>query len=661
MRLATLSYWKVFRLIFVIFFLYLIGDAFYRWDGFRFYAPLSEFLPGFGLAAILCSIVVFFAAVLVWVSLRIMEWLFRKVRLKIRIEQVFIFLGVFSLLSIIILSGKIPKVSYLSGLLHWNIESLSVISIIALFLTWLFRNKAESLVNTVQDRITPLVWIFALFVIVSIPLVAYLTWWKGTVNIVSHKLDETYKANKNRPNILLVTFDALTSRDMSVYGYNRPTTPFITEWAKSASLFTKVEAESHITTPTTASLMTGKRLWTHQTYHIAGSSRPVKSETENLPLMLREHGYYNMAFIVNPFASVRKLGIAGSFDIAPIETGFSKQANLLGNIDSLLYQWFGNKIRLYNWIVQRDFILFKVLKKMSRNFSKTTAPPEKAFENFLMVFDSDPPTPFFAWIHLYPPHDPYLPPKPFMGMFDSSSYLRTFKSQDNAIREASRYHLKFKQFSPEVKPVVGILRDRYDEFIKYCDKQFETFISRLAKRNILNNTIIILSSDHGESFEHNYIKHSFNNLYEQVTHIPLIIKEPGQVEGRIIDDLTEQIDIPSTILDLANIPQPAWMEGRSLAPLMRGQRLPPKPAFSMALESQASRGNMITSGKIAVWEGNYKLIHQLENEKSLLFNLAEDPAELNNLFDKEPEIGNRLINIIEVNLKKANEGIVKEK
>jgi arylsulfatase A-like enzyme len=531
----------------------------------------------------------------------------------------------------------------------------------ALLLTWLFRNKAESWTNAVQERITPLVWVFSAIVLLSFPLVVYQTWWKGTDKIVASESAELIGSDSNRPNIVLVTFDAMTACDMSVYGYHRPTTPFITEWARSASLFTNVKAESNITTPTTASLMTGKRLWTHQTYHIVDSSKPVKSETENIPLMLKRSGYYNMAFIVNPYASVMKLGISGSFDIAPIETGFSKQATLFGHIDAFLYRLFGNKIKLYNLILQRDFILFKLLNKVSRNFSRTTAPPEEAFNNFLMVLDKNPPMPFFAWIHLYPPHDPYLPPDPFMGKVDSSQSLRTYKSQDEAINEVDRYHDQYEQFPVHAEPIIDMLRARYDEFVMYCDKQFEIFILELSKRNVLKNTIVILSADHGESFEHNYIKHSHNNLYEQVTHIPLIIKKPDQNEGRIINDLAEQIDIPATILDLADIPLPSWVEGRSLLPLIQGDILPPRPVFSMALEGQAIQGQIITAGKFAVWEGDYKLIYKLDDKQMQLFNLKEDSIERYNLFDKESEKAQHLLSLILEDLDNANDKISSNK
>jgi arylsulfatase A-like enzyme len=125
-----------------------------------------------------------------------------------------------------------------------------------------------------------------------------------------------------------------------------------------------------------------------------------------------------------------------------------------------------------------------------------------------------------------------------------------------------------------------IYRARYDEFIRYCDRQFEDFMNEWSKREQSKNTIVIFTSDHGESFEHNYFTHNTIHHYEQVTHIPLIIKEPEQTEGVIVNDLTGQIDLPSTVLDLANIEVPSWMEGRSLVPLLRGQKVPAPFAWS---------------------------------------------------------------------------------
>ena len=653
----TTSYWQVFRLIFVIFSLYLMGDAFFRWDGFRYYASFSEFIPSIALITILWSIVAVFTAMLVWLSGRVVEWLSQRIGWRIKMEHWLLFICAFILFGVAVWIFR----RRIWNIVHMHREVLFLcVTFAVILLTWLSRNKSERWISVIQERITPLVWLFGIWVVFSIPVVAYHTWIKQTDNTVSQRIPGTTTDDRSRPNIILVTFDALTARDMSVYGYERPTTPFISGWAKSASLFRRLEAAGNITTPTTASLMTGKRLWTHQAYHQIGS-KPEKSSIENLPLVLKNNGYYTMAFVVNRRASVKTLGISNSFDVAPIGTEFRMPVSLLGIVYKSLYRLFGDKIRLHDWIIKGDFILCRFVDIMSRHSTKTTVPPENAFNRFLWIIDNNPGEPFFVWIHLLPPHDPYLPPAPYIGMFDSSSELRTFKSQWKELKTLKNLWRRFKpqDFPQEIQATFDTLRSRYDEFIRYCDKQFEDFINGLKKRDILKNTVIIMSSDHGESFEHNYLGHGRKYLYEQVTHIPLIIKEPDQTEGQIINDLIEQIDIPATILELANIAVPTWMEGRSLAPLMRGKRLSSKPLFSMNFQKNKSRGQKIINGSIAVWEGDYKLIHYIEEKESLLFNLKQDPDELNNLFDKEPEAGQRLLSLIQDNLKKANERISK--
>ncbi len=640
---TRLSYWQVFRLIFVMFSLYLMGDAFYRWDGFRYYGTLSEFVPAVALITVFWTTLAVFAALMVWLIGKAVEWFCRHMGWNVKIEHLLLFISIFILLGAAAWLGKRLIWQHTPTTIQLKVIIFLSVTFTVIFLTWLFRNKMP----VIQERITPLVWLFGIWFILSVPLVAYHTWWKQTDNVVSEKIFKTSVGDKSRPNIILVIFDALTTQDMSAYGYYRPTTPFINEWAKEASLFTRAEAESNWTTPTIPSLMTGKRVWTHQTYYCVEGPNPVGDNIESLPLLLKNDGYYNMAFVVNHFASVEILGMSKSFHIAESPIAFySDTKSLVKIIWVSLYRLFGNKIWLYDWIIKEDFIMNRLLHVVS-DFSKTEVPPEKAFNEFLAAIDNNPPEPFFAWIHLFPPHHPYLPPEPYMGMFDSSPEMRTFKSQQS---------VPVQEFAMEEQARVNILRARYDEFIRYSDKQFEDFIAQLVDRNKLKNTVIILSSDHGESFEHNYQKHIGPHLYEQLTHIPLIIKESNQTEGRIINDLIEQIDIPATILDLANIPVPSWMEGRSLVPLMRGKRLSSRPAFSMALHKNPPR-HQITKGTIAVWEGDYKLIHYLEEKKSLLFNLKQDPDELNNLFDKEPEVGQRLLNMIQDNLKRANEKI----
>ncbi|MBI5739542.1 MAG: sulfatase-like hydrolase/transferase [Nitrospirae bacterium] len=651
------SFGQFCRLIFVVFSLYLLGDIFARWDGAGYYASFAEFLPSAALAAILWSIVSVFAAALLWALFRSAERICRLAGMEIETEHLLFYAFFFLVCGALV--WKIKKLiwPYVQTTIPVKLAIFILVSGASAITTWLFRGKAGRWLGIVNERIAPIVWIFGICLVIAVPVVAYNAWFKAPSRDASPANQRNLSSGQKRPNIILVTFDALTARNMSVYGYRRDTTPFISRWSENATVFNRAEAASNFTTPSAASLMTGKRLWTHQTYHIEGM-KPVRSNIESLPSILKNNGYFNTAFVVNPFASVRVLGMSDSFDTAPLTSEFGEPASLFGwkfgVIDVMLYRAFGDRIRLHNWILKNEFIFSGFLNLISRNVSQTEVPPSKAFNSFLNLVDDNLPTPFFAWIHIFPPHDPYLPPDPFRGKYNPSSKLRTYKNQEKLIEESYKYLFQHQRLPAGMRPSVDLMRDYYDEFIAYADKEFEDFIRELNKRKI-ENTIIVLTADHGDSFEHDYLTHGGPFMYEQVTHIPLIIKEPGQMTGQKITPLVEQIDIPATILELADISVPSWMEGRSLVPVMRGDTLLQRPAFSMNFEMNRSRGHQITKGSIALWSGDYKLIHYLEKDESLLFNIKQDPDELNNIFDKEAEKGRQMLNIIMSNLKQANE------
>ncbi len=641
------SFQQVFRLIFVIFSLYLMGDVFFRWDGVSYYATFSEFLSSIALISILWSIAATLTAIIIWLSLRAFQWFCQRMGWKINTENLLLFISIIIAIGIIIWVGKRAVFGGGSSIL---IKSTVLFFAIfaTIFFTWIFRGK----LCIIEERITPLVWLFGIIVILSIPVVIYDTGDRGKNKLISRESAQSSIAHKNRPNIILVTFDALTARDMSVYGYHRSTTPFISEWSKNATVFTRVEAGGNYTFPNTLSLMTGQRSWTLQQYNPNGRQLLTP---DNLPKVLKNNGYYNIAIIQNPLASVNRLGIAADFDIAPGVGEFNRPGSFLGWLNDMTYELAGDKILLYDWITKSDFLLGMLLARISNDVYVTQYPPERIFNGILSLLADKPSEPYFVWAHLNPPHDPYLPPKPYMGLFNSSSDLRTQKRQYKFTRPGEGANIKIGQ------KTFNTLRARYDEFIRYCDQEFKYLIKQLQKKDMLKDTVIILSADHGESFEHGYLTHGGQELYEQVTNIPLIIKLPGQTGGRIINDLVEQVDISCTILDLADITVPSWMEGRSLKPLMHGKSLPQYPIFSMTLLTNPLKRKKITMGKIAVWDGDYKLIHRIEEDRSLLFNLREDPGESDNLFEREPEVGRPLRALILKNLKEVNEKISKGK
>jgi arylsulfatase A-like enzyme len=645
-----ISFLQFFKIVFVIFFLYLLGDAFYRWDGFKYYGTFDEFIPAVALISVLWFIFTVAISTLLWLSLLLLLKILKLFRLNLQESQLVIFGFTFFISGLV--AWGLKKAMFHDIQVPFKIKLLvfTLVWVFSLVATFLLRGKANEIINRLNKRLTPLIWLFGTIIFSSIPIVIFnmqLDYEASAMEEINAR-EATYI---KRPNIILVTFDALTARDMSLYGYHKKTTPFIDEWAKEAMVFTRAEAASNYTAPTTASLMTGKRVWTHRRFQSEGTG-VFKSETENISSLLKKAGYTTMAFVSNELASVERLGMSESFMIAPPFCDFMSPSSMFEFLRKYLYKFFGKKISFYFWILKEDFILNRVIpdyEYLKLPF-RLEFPVEKVFGAFLTEVENNPRRSYFAWIHVFPPHAPYLPPEQYVGLFDSSKEFRKWRDQLQVIRP--RY------FSQTQQQEADILRARYDEFIRYCDDEFKNFINQLEAMGQLENTVIILSSDHGESFEHGYFTHGGPFLFEQMTHIPLIIKEPGQTKGRIIDLPVEQIDISATILDYAGVTIPPWVEGRSLRPLLERNDIKQRPIFSMNLEKNRARGYRIEKGTVAIWKGDYKLIHFLEENQSLLFNLMEDPDELYDLFNKEPEVAQHLLDLIKENLRRANERII---
>lgn len=647
---AKKSFSKILRIIFVLSTLKFTYDAFYAWDGFSFRYKYMEFIPDFSLSFILWTVLAVIFALILWIILYVLFVISQTLIKSIRFEHVLMWF-------ILVVSLFVVKIFYfhvnLQELIGLNRLTLRIIGILLVaVLVWMGRKFFEKILRKIDDSITPLVWLFAFLFIIAIPLSFYeqftsYTREKSYSNVQFKTLNE---GGGKRPNIILVIMDSLTALDMKSYGFMLQTTPFISEWSKGAVMFRNVYSASNWTTPSMMSIMTGQRPWTHRTWSRPGFRDKDRNYENNMPRILREYSFEVNSFVQNSYAHPRTLGIDNSFlkkdksitFIIPEEFWFSRIQHIF------------KRPIVIAWLFKYNFIAKKILEYKPDQFT-TFHPPEKVYNSFLNHIsktndDNNQHMPFFAWLHTWTPHEPYLPPKPYMGVFGDAEKFNTMRKQ---LELGVRYH----NYKPEQQEDVNILRKRYDEYILYSDNEFKLFISRLKETIDMSNTIIVLTSDHGESFSHGFQAHDGPHLYESLVRVPLIIKMPGTGEGKLIDIPVEITDIAPTILELVGIPIPEWMEGRSLVPLING-RNDSRPVFSMQLIKNKFIGNEpISKGTFAVWEGEYKLIHYLEENKSLLFNLKEDPDELNNLFDRDPETGQRLLTLIQDNLKKANERI----
>lgn len=645
------SFIMTLRILFVLSTLKFIYDAFYKWDGYSFRMRFLDFLPDLSLTFILWTVITLIFAFTLWICLYTLLLVGQVFIKSIQFEHLmtwFIMVG-----GLLFFTKKLIHANFyeLVGINQLVIQIIGVL-LITIFI-WIWHKGLEKILQIINIHITPLVWLFVFLFIISIPLSFYKHSPAEETEITRDNTIQiiNLKENKKRPNIILVVMDALAARDMSLYGYKLPTTPFISKWAKDAIVFRNVYSTSNWTTPAMMSMMTGQRPWTHRTWYRPDFTPKNRKYENNMPKILRDHGYEVISFVQNRYAHPITLGIDGAFLKKDKPYNFMRPREF----------WFfkiQDKIKrpiVSEWIFYDNFIAEKILEYQP-DLLVTSYPPNYIYNEFLKyIVDREYHSrPFFAWLHTFPPHDPYLPPKPYIGMFGDGERFNTLKKQLSI-------GIMYKEYGPEKQSDVDILRKRYDEFILYCDREFKIFIEHLQKAIDLSNTIIILTSDHGQSFSHGWQAHDGPHLYESLIRVPLIIKIPGIEKGKIIETPVEIIDIAPTILELAGISIPSWMEGRSLVPLIKG-KMDMRPVFSMQLIKNKFIGNEpITKGTFAVREGNYKLIYYLEEDKLLLFNLETDPDEMYNIFKKESKIAYRLLRLIKEKLSQANMRITQTK
>ncbi len=651
-----MSFFVVLRIVLFFFSLQFIRDAFFRWDGYSYYMTFMDFLPHLSLSYILWTIQGIIIAVVFWILTYGLHRLNHTVFSALNFDCVMFW---FCLLSIVVFGisifFKLTVSQLVVSALHQKILLL-VFGVFMLIIFWLAEKYIDhkTLLLGFVERITPLLWCAAAMLLLAVPLSVV------TFN-ASGKLEEegqglsAVQSDRGGPNVIVVVMDSLTARDMQLYGYERPTTPFLKKWSKDAIVFNRAYSQANWTTPATMSILTGQRPWTHRLWYQAERHFNDKYE-QNIVQVLHNHGYETYSFVQNKYGHPETLGIGDAFLVNDEARSFWVSPN---KAIEKLTDFFMNRPIVGEWMVENNPLIRPLnLKLFRKPVHNNVIRPEAVYDRFLEYISLHKNAPFFAWIHMYPPHELYLPTEPYMGMFGSEKKFDTAEKQIKS-------NLLYSYYKPERQADVDVLRKRYDEFIRDCDQQFELFLNHLNKTVDMSNTIIIVTSDHGESFSRGYQGHNGPDLYESLVHIPLIIKVPDKSlvvrrneDNNRIDIFVEQIDIAPTILDFSGIPLPAWMEGRSLVPLMNGEMIESRPVWSMQLENNRSLGKYpIEKGTIAVWDGDYKLIFNIEKRKSRLFNIRKDPDELKNLIDEERDTGNRLLALIEDKLAEVNERI----
>jgi arylsulfatase A-like enzyme len=442
------------------------------------------------------------------------------------------------------------------------------------------------------------------------------------------------------PNVFLITIDSLSAAHMSLYGYDRPTTPSLDRLAQQANVFGHFYANANFTTSSLNSILLGRRPWSHRVIHNAAMLDSASAD-HTLVARLKKSGYQTIAVTTQagPFVAGVRHWLDSSAEIpvnqpllGPVMVALPYHARAALGMGLL-----GRIVHVPDAIAGR-----LVGETSAGNFDPALV--FTAARDFISHRNQE--KPFFLWVHLLPPHAPYASPTPFSGRFDPRPHGRT--------RFDSTPRPQFMAASDVNFPDHYI--GRYDESISYVDDQIGRFVDWLKASELFDDSMIVITADHGESFSKKYGTHGGPLLHQSLIRVPLILKDPAQRIGRRIDASAEQIDLMPTILDELGIPIAQPLEGRTLWPAIRGENWG-KPIFSMSFE-QSNRYGALDRGSVAMIEGRWKYVHyrghlnypMMPRLEDSLYDLESDPGEERNLIATRQEIAGSMLLAIQSQL-----------
>jgi arylsulfatase A-like enzyme len=474
----------------------------------------------------------------------------------------------------------------------------------------------------------------------------------------------TLTQRPDQKNVLIVVFDAFSAYNISLYGYGRETTPNIAKMADTAIVFHNHYAGSNYTTSGTASLLTGTYPWTHRA--LQPNSTPIDVyKKQNIFSVFKNHHriayshnlwvntlFQHFSEYIDEFIPRQQLTLF-SFDKF-IESIFSN------DVDIASVSWARNvkaqeESANYSLILSRfvNFLENRYAQQYLAEFPRGL-PTSGADSGFLLEHSIDwvvqrvlaTTEPVFGYFHFFPPHDPYRTHNEFIGKFRKDG----FEIKDKPI----------DIFANEVNKPFRTKRQYYDEFILYVDREFKRMYDMLEEAGKLENTIIVLTSDHGEIFERGIAGHITSALYQPLIRIPLLIFEPNRKVREDIYEPTSAVDILPTLAYLTGQQVPDWSEGRILPPYQKDQLTNDRKIFSV-LSYNTENEKTITHASLTYIKGKYKLHYYFGyaelNGKELvrLFDIETDPDELNDMSESYTDLAIEMLSELKNNLAKAEE------
>lgn len=391
-----------------------------------------------------------------------------------------------------------------------------------------------------------------------------------------------------KPNILFFGIDSLRRDHMSHYGYERLTTPHISEYAKCGVTFNQCFSPHIPTTPGYSNMVTGRDCFGTD---VVGLSQ--QSIAEGVPVfaeMLREQGYETTC------------------------VGFHNAAS----------RGYDNYLDFSGWGPDHE----------DGRAHKAANLNEVALPELERLAKGD--KPFFLFLRHMEPHSPYLPPAPFMDMFFQGDSCDPEDNRMQKVYDFKPFGDYIRSWVPEGCTNPDYVIAQYDGAVAYMDSCINVILEKMKALGIEENTIVVFVSDHGETlYDHDcYFDH--HGMYDCTLVVPLIICWKNHLPaGMRIDDICQLKDVTPTLLDIMGIDTGLPFDGRSLMPLVRGERREAEPEMYITECTWMRKHGWRTP--------EWKLIIALEPDFHFkpgieLYNLIKDPEENNNVAEENPEV-----------------------
>jgi arylsulfatase A-like enzyme len=353
-------------------------------------------------------------------------------------------------------------------------------------------------------------------------------------------------------NVLLVVLDTLRADHMDLYGYQRQTMPRLTEFAQRAEVYEDAVSSSSWTLPSHASLFTGRSPREHGARGALASSdqpgrrgsRALDQSVPTLAETLRAAGYRTEGVVANSLYLVPKYGLHRGFDYWDARPSFQGATNegyspllfqMRSAIDATPLRW------LYEPLVAMD-----IAQLVYRRAPDINATVRRRLQS---LRDDD--RPFFLFVNYMDPHDPYLAPGRFADRFPGR------------LEGQPRFWqgLSYRQSEFELETLRRHLVSQYDSVLSYLDHHLGELLRWLEANEVFQDTIVVITSDHGEAFlEHGQYQHG-KSLYQEEISVPLIIRYPAdRMQPRRVSEPVELTAVMPWLLHQLGVAPPPGLE-----------------------------------------------------------------------------------------------------